>query len=185
MKRFHSLRSEFHSLRSEFHSILTPVEWKFTTQRVKSRPVHSIFTPKEVITDVTTKGVKIEWIEWVFFIYFYREYRVFSGNLPETIKSKDTPPPLFPRKWEHALDPLVHSNRGGDSMLHKYCIEINPICARLHGVESTLVYWVSWLVTIIEWNLSDILYKTFYNLWSRTVIRRKCSSNMVCLDFCL
>ena len=40
----------FHSLRSEFHSILTPVEWKFTTQRVKSRPVHSIFTPKEVIT---------------------------------------------------------------------------------------------------------------------------------------
>ena len=27
------------------------------TQRVESRPVHSIFTPKEVITDVTTKGV--------------------------------------------------------------------------------------------------------------------------------
>ena len=54
----------FHSLRSEFHSILTPVEWKFTTQRVKSRPVHSIFIPKEVITDVTTQGVKTEWIEW-------------------------------------------------------------------------------------------------------------------------
>ena len=54
----------FHSLRSEFHWILTPVEWKFTTQRVKSRPVHSIFTPKEVITDITTQGVKIEWIEW-------------------------------------------------------------------------------------------------------------------------
>ena len=48
---------KFHSLRSEFHSILTPVEWKCTTQRVKSRPVHSIFTPKEVITDVTTQGV--------------------------------------------------------------------------------------------------------------------------------
>ena len=48
---------KFHSLRSEFHSILTPVEWKFTTQRVESRPVHSIFTPKEVITDVTTQGV--------------------------------------------------------------------------------------------------------------------------------
>ena len=48
---------KFHSLRSEFHSILTPEEWKFTTQRVESRPVHSIFTPKEVINDVTTQGV--------------------------------------------------------------------------------------------------------------------------------
>ena len=27
------------------------------TQRMESRPVHSIFTPKEVITDVTTQGV--------------------------------------------------------------------------------------------------------------------------------
>ena len=25
---------KFHSLRSEFHSILTPVEWRVTTQRV-------------------------------------------------------------------------------------------------------------------------------------------------------
>ena len=33
---------------------------------MKSRPVHSIFTPIEVITDVTTLGVKIEWIEWFF-----------------------------------------------------------------------------------------------------------------------
>ena len=33
---------KFHSLRSEFHSILTPVEWIFCTQRVESRPVHSI-----------------------------------------------------------------------------------------------------------------------------------------------
>ena len=49
-----------HSLRSELHSNCTPVEWKFTTQRGKSRPVHSIFTPKEVITDVTTQGVKIK-----------------------------------------------------------------------------------------------------------------------------
>ena len=49
----------FHSLRSEFHSILTPVEWKFTTQRVKSRPVHSRFTPKEVITDITTQRVRV------------------------------------------------------------------------------------------------------------------------------
>ena len=48
---------KFHSLRSEFHSILTPVVWKFTTQRVESRPVHSIFTTKEVITDVTPQGV--------------------------------------------------------------------------------------------------------------------------------
>ena len=47
----------FHSLRNEYHSILTPVEWKFTTQRMESRPVHSIFTPKEVITSVTTQGV--------------------------------------------------------------------------------------------------------------------------------
>ena len=49
-----------------FHSILTPVEWKFTTQWVKSCPVHSIFPPKEVITNVTTQGVKIDWIEWFF-----------------------------------------------------------------------------------------------------------------------
>ena len=48
---------KFHSLRSEFHSLLTPIEWKFTTQGVESRPVHSIFTPKEVITAVTTQGV--------------------------------------------------------------------------------------------------------------------------------
>ena len=27
---------------------------------------YSIFTPKEVITDVTTQGVQIEWIEWFF-----------------------------------------------------------------------------------------------------------------------
>ena len=33
---------------------------------MKSRPVHSIFTPKEVITDVITQGVKIKWIEWFF-----------------------------------------------------------------------------------------------------------------------
>ena len=47
----------FHSLRSEFHSILIPVEWKFTTQRVESRPVYSIFSPKDVITEVTPQGV--------------------------------------------------------------------------------------------------------------------------------
>ena len=46
---------KFNSLRSEFHLILTPVEWKFTTQRVESHPVHSIFTPKEVISDVSDK----------------------------------------------------------------------------------------------------------------------------------
>ena len=61
--------NRFHSLRSEYHSILTPGEWKFTTQRVKSRPVHSIFTPKEVITDVTK--YPIEWIDWFFLL---REY---------------------------------------------------------------------------------------------------------------
>ena len=60
----------FHSLRSEFHSILTPVERKFTTQRVESRPVQSIFTPKEVITDATTQGVKME---WKFTLYFFKE----------------------------------------------------------------------------------------------------------------
>ena len=37
---------KFHSLSSKFHSILTPEEWKFTTQQVESRLVHSIFTPK-------------------------------------------------------------------------------------------------------------------------------------------
>ena len=60
---------DFHSLSSEFHSILTPEEWQFTTQRVESRPVHSIFTPKEVITDVNTQGVKIE---WKFTLFFFR-----------------------------------------------------------------------------------------------------------------
>ena len=34
----------FHSLRITFHSILTPVEWKFTTQRAKSRPGNSIYS---------------------------------------------------------------------------------------------------------------------------------------------
>ena len=62
----------FQSLRSEFHSILTPVEWKFSTQRVKSRPVHSIFTPKEVITDVTTQGVKNRVNRVIFFLGEYK-----------------------------------------------------------------------------------------------------------------
>ena len=44
---------KYHWLRSEFHSILTPVEWKFTTQRVESHSVHSILTPK-----VSVIGVK-------------------------------------------------------------------------------------------------------------------------------
>ena len=35
---------KFHSLSSEFHSILTLGEWKFTNQRVESRPVHSIYS---------------------------------------------------------------------------------------------------------------------------------------------
>ena len=51
---------KFQSSMSEFHSILTPVEWKFTTQRVESLPVYSIFTPKEVITEVTPQW-QIEW----------------------------------------------------------------------------------------------------------------------------
>ena len=60
----------FHSLRSEFHSILTLVEWKFTTQQAESRPVHSIFTPKEVITEVT------QWQkEWKFTPFLKREKR--------------------------------------------------------------------------------------------------------------
>ena len=33
------------------------IEWKFTTQRVEFRPVYSIFTPKELITEVTPQGV--------------------------------------------------------------------------------------------------------------------------------
>ena len=57
VKKFHSLR--------EFHSIFTPVEWKFTTQRVESRPVHSICTPKEIITDVTTQEVTDVTTQWV------------------------------------------------------------------------------------------------------------------------
>ena len=57
----------FHSLRSEFHSILTPVEWKFTTQRVKSLPVHSIFTPKEVITLIRYYPYENK-VNWVFFL---------------------------------------------------------------------------------------------------------------------
>ena len=63
-------------LLSEFHSILTPVEWKFTTQRMKSRPVHLIFTPKEVTTDVTTQGVKIKWTEW-----YFREYNLVGSAM--------------------------------------------------------------------------------------------------------
>ena len=68
---------KFHSLRSEFHSILTPVEWKVTTQRVESRPVHSIFTPKEVITDVTTQGVTSVTNKSENSLYFFfREYQI-------------------------------------------------------------------------------------------------------------
>ena len=66
---------KFHSLRSEYHSILTPVEWKFTSQWVESRLVHSIFTPKEVII-LTLLPIR-EWrqrqIEWKFTLFF-REY---------------------------------------------------------------------------------------------------------------
>ena len=80
VKRFHSL--------SEFHSILTPVEWKLTTQRVKSRPVHLIFTPKEV-TDVTTQGVKIEWTE----CFFCGEYRHWAVADPEGVQQACAPPP--------------------------------------------------------------------------------------------
>ena len=59
---------------------------KFTTQRVESRPVHSIFTPKEVITDVTTQGVtsvtnrvKIHSIlrEYVYIVY----HIIFTWNV--------------------------------------------------------------------------------------------------------
>ena len=77
VKRFHSL--------SEFHSILTPVEWKFITQRVKSRPVHSIFTPK-VITEVTTQGVKIKWIQWFF---FFNNIETESCGMPWSPTSPD------------------------------------------------------------------------------------------------
>ena len=45
------------TLQKKKNSSETPVEWKFTTERVESRPVHAIFPPKEVITDVTTQGV--------------------------------------------------------------------------------------------------------------------------------
>ena len=61
---------KIHSLRSAFQSILTPVEWKFTIQRVESRPVHSIFTPKEVITEpeVTPQGETSVWVK-IHFIF--------------------------------------------------------------------------------------------------------------------
>ena len=60
---------KFHLLRSELHSILTPVEWTFTTQRVESRPVHSIFTPKEVLSEW------LQWqLEWNSLYLFFTEY---------------------------------------------------------------------------------------------------------------
>ena len=52
--------TKIHSLRSEFHSILTTVEWKFSTQQAESRPVHLIFTPKEVITGSDLSDKKSE-----------------------------------------------------------------------------------------------------------------------------
>ena len=64
---------KFYSLRSEFHSILTPEEWKFPIQRVESRPVHSIFTPKEVITEITPREWRQWPIEWKF-TKFFREW---------------------------------------------------------------------------------------------------------------
>ena len=52
------LRSEEISFVEEWISLdSTSRRVKFTTQRVESRPVHSIFTPKEVISDINTKGV--------------------------------------------------------------------------------------------------------------------------------
>ena len=55
----HSIWSEEISLVEEGSSLdsNSSIEWKFTTQQVESRPVHAIFTPKEVITEVTTQGV--------------------------------------------------------------------------------------------------------------------------------
>ena len=46
---------------------------KFTTQWVESRPGHSIFTPKEVITDVTVQGVKTE---WKFTLFLESNYKI-------------------------------------------------------------------------------------------------------------
>ena len=77
---------KFHSLRSECHSILTPVEWKFTTQRVESRPVHWICTPKEVITDVTLQGVTVTSVtNRVKFTPFFLEYVFIKRNFATDI----------------------------------------------------------------------------------------------------
>ena len=65
---------KFHPVRSEFHSILTPVEWSFTTQWVEYRPVHSIFSPKEMITEVTPREWPQWQKEWKFTPFFKREY---------------------------------------------------------------------------------------------------------------
>ena len=51
---------KFHSL-SEFLSIPTPVEWKFTTQRVESRLVHSIFTQNMWSLHREWRQWQIEW----------------------------------------------------------------------------------------------------------------------------
>ena len=42
------------------------VKIHYSASEISSGSLESIFTPKEVITDVTTQGVKIEWIEWFF-----------------------------------------------------------------------------------------------------------------------
>ena len=96
--------TKFHSLRSEFHSILTPVEWKFTTQRVESSPVHSIFTPDQKKWSPTS--LPREWrqwqIEWKFTLFFLnREY----GLIIQIVRNS----PLIIQKISWRPEPVILS----------------------------------------------------------------------------
>ena len=72
----HSIYGEDISLVEEWISLNSNssiIEWKFTTQRVKSRPVHSIFTPKKWSLTSPPK----EWQYRVNRVIFFREYTVY------------------------------------------------------------------------------------------------------------
>ena len=64
------------------------------------RHLNLIYLGKEIYAHISGFG------------YHLQNYKntPFSGNLPETTRKKYTP---FPRKWEHACGPLLHSMGGG------------------------------------------------------------------------
>ena len=90
---------KLHRLSSEFHSILTPGDCKFTSQLVECRWVYSIFTLKEVTTDVNTQGVKTE-LKFTFREYFKRSDLTFTCLIPLI----DLISPIISSPWNRTME---------------------------------------------------------------------------------